>query len=145
MKLKLDSPYMIEGDYHIDDRGKLEYFNNFDLSEIKRNYIITHFKENIVRAWQGHKTESRWFVCLEGSFDIKVIEIDNWVNPSEELPVIEYKLTKRTTNILYVPNGFVNGFISLEKNSKLLVYSNYKLNELLNDEVRYDKNKWVKW
>ena len=73
------------------------------------------------------------------------MKIDNWDNPSEELPLKEYTLTENEPQILYVPYGFVNGINSLEKNSKLLVYSDYKFNESINDEVRYDKDKWIKW
>ena len=29
--------------------------------------------------------------------------------------------------------------------SKLMIMSNYGFNEIENDELRFDKNKWVKW
>ena len=43
-----------------------------------------------------------------------MIEIDNWENPSDELKVLEYKLTAEKQEILYIPNGYVNGFKAIQ-------------------------------
>lgn len=138
-------PYTIKGGNYIDERGRLEFYNDFDMSQIKRVYFTTHFDTEVIRAWQGHTIESRWFCSVKGSFQVKLIEIDNWKNPSDELKVLEYKLTTEKQEILYIPNGFVNGFKALEVNSKLMIMSNYKLNEIKNDQIRFDQNKWTKW
>ena len=139
------TPYIIKGGNYTDERGGLEFYNDFDMSQIKRVYFTTHFDTEVIRAWQGHTIESRWFCSVKGSFQVKLIEIDNWKNPSDELKVLEYKLTTEKQEILYIPNGFVNGFKALEVNSKLMIMSNYKLNEIENDQIRFDKNKWAKW
>jgi dTDP-4-dehydrorhamnose 3,5-epimerase-like enzyme len=138
-------PYTIKGGNYTDERGGLEFYNDFDMSQIKRVYFTTHFDTEVIRAWQGHTIESRWFCSVKGSFLVKLIEIDNWKNPSDELKVLEYKLTTEKQEILYIPNGFVNGFKALEVNSKLMIMSNYKLNEIENDQIRFDQNKWTKW
>ena len=139
------APYIIKGGNYTDERGGLEFYNDFDMSQIKRVYFTTHFDTEVIRAWQGHTIESRWFCSVKGSFQVKLIEIDNWKNPSDELKVLEYKLTTEKQEILYIPNGFVNGFKALEVNSKLMIMSNYKLNEIENDQIRFDQNKWTKW
>ena len=139
------APYIIKGGSYTDERGGLEFYNDFDMSQIKRVYFTTHFDSEVIRAWQGHTIESRWFCTVKGSFQVKLIEIDNWKNPSDELKVLEYKLTTEKQEILYIPNGFVNGFKALEVNSKLMIMSNYKLNEIENDQIRFDQNKWTKW
>jgi hypothetical protein len=56
---------------------------------------------NVIRAWQGHTIESRWFNCVKGSFTVKLIEIDNWEKPSKEFKVLRYKLTSEKQEILY--------------------------------------------
>ena len=61
----------------------------------------THFDIEVVRAWQGHTIESRWFHCVNGSFNVKLVEIDNWENPSNDLKVFEYELTAEKQEILY--------------------------------------------
>jgi dTDP-4-dehydrorhamnose 3,5-epimerase-like enzyme len=138
-------PKIISGGNFRDERGQLEFFNEFDMSPVKRLYFTTHFNTNTIRAWQAHKIESRWFLCVKGSFKVKLVNIDNWENPSNNLKVYEYKLSAAKQEILYIPNGFANGFKALEVNSKLMVLSNYGFNEIENDQVRFDQNKWAKW
>ena len=65
---------LIVGGIHTDKRGRLEFFNNFDMSLVKRIYFIKHFNVNVIRAWQGHKIESRWFKCIKGEFKIKLVK-----------------------------------------------------------------------
>tara|TARA_B110000211_G_scaffold72789_1_gene84489 strand:- start:1989 stop:2417 length:429 start_codon:yes stop_codon:yes gene_type:complete len=140
-----ESNRLIHGESYIDDRGKLDYFNDFNMSAIKRMYFTTHFNLDVVRAWQGHTVESRWFICVSGSFNVKLIKIDNWEAPSNLLPVENYVLNSEIKLVLYIPNGYVNGFRALEPNSKLMIMSNYSFNEIKNDQIRFDKNKWKKW
>jgi dTDP-4-dehydrorhamnose 3,5-epimerase len=115
------------------------------MSPIKRIYYTTHFDTDTVRAWQGHKIESRWLICVKGSFKVKLVEIDDWVNPSDSLKVYEYELSADKQEVLYIPNGFANGFRALEVNAKLMIMSNYGFNEIDNDQIRFDQNKWTKW
>jgi dTDP-4-dehydrorhamnose 3,5-epimerase len=138
-------PEIIVGGNYKDERGQLEFFNDFDMSPVKRVYFTTNLDTNTIRAWQGHIVESRWFVCVSGSFNVKLIEIDDWKNPSEDLKVYEYELSVNKQEVLYIPNGFVNGFRALEANAKLMVMSDYRLNEVENDQRRFDQNKWTKW
>ena len=138
-------PYIIKGRNYTDERGELEFFNEFDMSPIKRVYFTTHCDIEVVRAWQGHTIESRWFCCVNGSFNVKLVEIDNWENPSDYLKVFEYELTSEKQEILYIPNGFVNGFKALKADSKLMIMSNYGFNEIENDQIRFNQNKWTKW
>jgi dTDP-4-dehydrorhamnose 3,5-epimerase-like enzyme len=138
-------PYIIKGKNFIDKRGKLQFYNDFDMSTIKRLYFTTHPDTEVIRAWQGHTIESRWFCSVKGGFLVKLIEIDDWEKPSEELKVVEYILTAEKEEILYIPKGYVNGFKALKNNSKLMIMSNYRYREIENDEIRFDKNKWSKW
>ena len=133
---------IINGGFFEDSRGRLDYVNELDLSIIKRMYFTTNTKVGFFRGWQGHKIESRWFFCVKGSFEVKLVEIDNWDNPSEILESKVYILEEKKPKVLYIPNGYVNGFTSLERDSKLLILSNYKLGETINDDVRFDSNNW---
>ena len=139
------SPFIISGKKHTDERGELQFYNDFDMSQIKRVYFTTHPDTEVIRAWQGHTIQSRWFCSVQGSFVVKLIKIDNWVKPSDELKVLEYTLTAEKQEILYIPKGYVNGFKALKNNSKLMIMSNYGFSEIENDEIRFDKNKWSKW
>lgn len=138
-------PFIISGDTFTDHRGELEFYNDFDMSTIKRMYFTEHFDTNVIRAWQGHRIESRWFKCVKGRFIVKLVQIGDWESPSDNLKVYEYQLSSDKQEILYVPNGFANGFKATGSNSKLMIMSNYKLNEIEDDQVRFDQNKWTKW
>ena len=138
-------PKLLQGGKYEDHRGILEYFNDFDMSLIKRIYFTTHFSTKTIRAWQGHKIESRWFICVKGAFTVKLIHIDDWDNPSDELNVFEYQLSHQKQELLYIPSGYVNGFKAEKENSKLMILSDYKLNEIENDQVRFNQDKWTLW
>ncbi|PKG52035.1 WxcM-like domain-containing protein [Olleya sp. 1-3] len=138
-------PKLIEGGAFSDQRGTLQFVNDFDMSVIKRMYITTHPSIETIRAWQGHQIESRWFFCVKGTFKVKLVKIDDWKNPSDNCEVFEFELNENTPQVLYMPNGFANGFIAVTEDSKLMIMSNYSLGEIEDDHYRFDSNKWVNW
>lgn len=135
------SPVVIEGGRHEDERGTLIYNNNFDLSacKIKRVYSI-HPKE--LRAWQGHKKEQKWFMTVEGSIKLLVVKPDDWENPSFNLEVVEYILKASEGNVLHIPAGYATGVKAITNDAKLMVYSDFTLEESLNDDYRFDRDLW---
>ncbi len=146
--MSLEKPTIISGGDYQDERGLIQFVNDFDLTEIKRFYFTTHFETETIRAWQGHKIESRWFYCLSGGFKVNLIAIDNWENPSIDCPLFEYTLTAKNPQVLFIPPGYVNGFKAIKENSQLMILSNYKLNEIKDDQVRFNIDNWknkVSW
>ena len=130
---------LIKGSSFTDLRGTLYYNNTFDSSAVKRIYIIENSSTKIFRGWQGHKIEQRWFSAVQGSFRIKLIEIDDWNSPSKSLVYQEIKLEAKTLDVLHIPQGYVTTIQSIENNSKLLVMADYAIGEI-EDEHRYDLN-----
>ena len=130
-------PSLIKGSSFTDSRGTLYYNNTFDTSAIKRIYIIQNSCVNVIRGWQGHKIEQRWFSAVQGEFEIHLIEIDNWETPSKDLQSIKYTLSSDKMNVLHVPSGFVSSIRSKQLASKLLAMSNYGIWEI-KDEYRYE-------
>lgn len=139
------NPSLINGGSFKDERGQIDFVNDFNLTDIKRMYFTTHNDVYTVRAWQGHKVEVRYFFCVKGSFTVKLVKIDDWENPSEGLEVLEYNLSEDTPQVLYIPNGYVNGFKALIPDSKLMIMADYALNEIENDQVRFNNDKWATW
>ena len=133
------SPKIIEGNSYTDQRGILNYNNFFNASVIKRIYIIENSSTKIFRGWQGHKIEQRWFCTVQGSFRIKLIEIDDWHSPSKSLACKEIKLDAKKLDVLHIPQGYVSCIQAIENNSKLLVMADYSIDEI-KDEYRYDLN-----
>ena len=128
---------LIQGNISRDQRG-FAHNNDFDLTEIKRLYIIQN-DSNIIRGWQGHKIEQRWFTSISGIFKINLIEIDNWEKPSKSLIQRTYILDSKQLTTLHVPAGFVSSIQSLTISAKLLVFSDHRHNEI-NDDYRYEIN-----
>ena len=138
-------PSLIQGGLHEDERGKLAFVNDFNLSQIKRYYIIEHKDVSVIRAWQGHKKEQKWFQVISGSFKIGLVQPDNWDNPSENLEVIELILNSNNNQVLHIPSNFANGFKALEANSRMIVFSDFSMEESANDNFRFESDKWLKW
>ncbi len=129
-------PNLIIGSCFVDNRGSVFYNNIFDFSSCKRCYIIENSLDNPNRAWQGHKTEQRWFLSIVGIFKIRLIEIDNWDLPSKTLPKLEFILNSNAMNILHIPSGYISSIESLEQCSKLFVMSDYGFKEI-EDEYKF--------
>lgn len=130
-------PATIEGNVHNDFRGSLYYNNEFDASTVKRIYFIQNRDTETVRAWQGHRIEQRWFSAVQGSFEIKLIEVDDWENPSKNSIVHTFILSAAQLDVLHIPQGYISSIQSLEPESKLLVMADYSLGEI-KDEYRFE-------
>ena len=105
-----------------DHRGSVEFFNELNLSEYKRFYTVTNPKIGTVRAWHGHKKEKKLIKVLSGNFLVGVIKIDDWENPNKTLKpeMIEMNVN---SDLLSIPEGYANGAMNLEENSKIMYLS----------------------
>ena len=131
-------PSIITGGVHIDKRGELKYNNSFNMAQVKRFYSISLNKKHI-RRWQGHKIEQRWFTAISGKFNIQLISVDNWIEPSISLPKIDFELSSKSLNVLHIPSGYLTSIETLDDNSILLAMSDYGLNEI-KDDYKFPSN-----
>lgn len=136
---------LIEGGISTDFRGQILHVNNLDMSEIERFYMIYHSDTSVIRAWHAHQFEKKWFYVVKGSFIMAFVKIDNWNNPSSDLKPEIYQLSANKSSMLCIPEGYANGIKANEPDSILLVYSNKKISDALDDSWRYDKMMWMDW
>lgn len=141
----METVNLIQGGSHIDSRGSLMFVNGFEFANIKRFYQITQTDKDIVRAWQGHKLEKKYFFVGKGAFVIAWVEIDNWENPSKSLQPSHTILSQNNPQVLQIPPGYANGIKALEAGSILTVYSNMSLEESAADRISFDKELWFDW
>lgn len=127
---------MIKGNAHTDARGTIKFNNDFDASAVKRIYSIENHSLDFVRGWQGHQIEQRWFCTVSGSFEISVIEVDNFEDPAKNSTVSKHIISSTELDFLHIPPGCITAIQALEDNSKLLAMSDYLLGEI-NDEFRF--------
>lgn len=133
----MEIPKIISGDNHLHERGTLFSKNDFDASEVKRIYFIENKDAHFIRGWIGHKIEQRWFIAVAGNFIIRLVKIDNWIEPDIQTEIIEFELDSDQLNILHIPQGYAMATQAKEDGSRLLVMTNYLLKEI-DDQYRFD-------
>lgn len=123
------TPQLIKGNIHTDARGSVRFVNDFDMTKVVRMYCIEPEVRKI-RAWQGHKIESKWFYVAKGCFIVKTIQIEN-----PEL-LSEFRMKEKDSQVLNIPEGYYNGFEATEKGSVLMVFSDVDLETSKADDHR---------
>ena len=127
----------IQGGIAQDERGSIRFVNEFDMSLVKRFYIIKNADTELIRGWRGHKIEQRWFYVLSGGFSLDVVKVDNWANPNPSLPIHNIILKASDMKLLNVPSGYATAFRALDENSELLVYADFPLSHATEDDYTW--------
>lgn len=136
---------LIKGGIAVDDRGDVSFVNDFNFQNIKRSYMVSNHAEGFVRAWHGHKMESKYVMVVKGAALIGAIKVDDWVTPSPDLKATRYVLSEKSPSVLFIPAGYANGFMSLTNDAKLIFFSTSTLEESLGDDYRFDSRLWDIW
>ena len=130
-------PELISGATHSDNRGRLDFLNDLDLSDVVRMYRILPYDTKGIRAWQGHLREQKWFYCLRGSFIVNLYPLSKIKQkPPFVIPEI-YTLHADFPQVLKIPGGYANGFRAKEPDSELLVFSDKSLEDSKKDDIRF--------
>ena len=141
----IQRPTVIQGGQHKDDRGTILFLNEFDMTPVKRVYYTEHSSTAIIRAWQGHKIERRWFFCVQGTFQVKLVKIDDFENPPDHPEVETFTLSKEEPKVLAIPSGYANGFKALQEDSLLMIFADRHFGEEPQDHYKFDNTKWAVW
>lgn len=137
----MEKPKLIEGGLFVDDRGFLTFFN--ELPQIKRMYMIESHQSNFVRAFHGHRFESKYMFVVSGDFLVAATPLD-----SDDMvydKVKKFSLSSRKPQLLYIPAGYYNGFMNIQKDAKLMIFSTSTLEESKGDDIRKPWNTWNVW
>lgn len=133
-----------KGGVSVDDRGTVKFINDFDFQNIKRFYQINNFSTETVRAFHGHKKESKYVYVSRGSALICLVKIDNFENPSKKLKIRRFVLSSQNPQALHIPPGHANGTKSLQKQTSIIIYSTSSLKQSEKDDYRYPYDYWGK-
>ena len=144
-RTEINKPFIINGDLSADDRGELMFVNQFNMDLVKRFYVISNHKSGFIRAWHAHKNESKYVFIVNGTALISTVLIDDWNNPSSDLAIDKFVLTAKKPSILYIPNGYANGFKTLSIDTKIIFFSTSTLGDSIDDDYRFDAYKWNPW
>jgi dTDP-4-dehydrorhamnose 3,5-epimerase-like enzyme len=140
-----DKPELIRGGVATDDRGRVAFANEFDLSPCRRFYVVENFAVGTVRAWHAHRHERKWVMALQGAALACCVEIDDWDAPAKDAEVHRFTLDGSHPAILAVPAGYANGAMSLLPGTRLMYLSDAQLEASLEDDVRYPARYWDPW
>lgn len=129
---------LMNGGLAVDDRGAVRFVNDFSFSDVKRFYQVSNHKRDYIRAWHGHNHEQKYVYVAKGAALVGAVNMQ-----TEE--IFKFVLSDKKPSILKIPNGFANGFKTLEEDTQILFFSTSTLQESLNDDIRFAYNKWNIW
>lgn len=140
-----DSPSLTSGALAVDDRGAVGFVNAFNPSSYRRFYVVRNHASGFVRAWHGHRFESKAVTVLSGTALVCAVKPDDWDSPSPNLNVSRFVLSESAPGILEIPAGWANGFMTLLPETRLLFFSSASLEESKTDDIRFDARLWDPW
>ena len=141
----IHNPLLLEGGLSVDDRGEVGFVNEFDMNSVRRFYSVCNHRAGLVRAWHAHKKEKKFVTVVNGAAIVAAVCIDNWQEPSKDLHIHRYVLSAKKPTVLFIPNGYANGFLTLTEDAKLFFFSSATLEESIDDDFRYKADYWNPW
>lgn len=130
----------INGGVAVDDRGSVRFVNDFHFDGVKRFYQIQNHEVGFVRAWHGHKNEAKYVYVPKGSFLVGAVEFDRHAADPEK-----FILSSESPAVLYIPQGYANGFMNLTPDAIIQFFSTSTLDESLGDDIRFNADRWNIW
>jgi dTDP-4-dehydrorhamnose 3,5-epimerase len=130
----------ISGGLATDDRGTVRFVNDFDFNGVKRFYQVQNHRAGFIRAWHGHRKESKYVYVASGTVLIGAVPLDQIEKGREAKNIFKAIVSANNPKIIYIPAGYANGFKTLEENTIIQFFSSTSLQESLNDDVRFDFN-----
>lgn len=142
MENSIKKPELIKGGFAVDERGTVSFVNDFDFHEVKRFYIAENMSTDVIRAFHGHMKEAKYISVIEGAAIVIAVPIDNSEKPSKDVEIERFVLSAASPSVLYVPGGYANGFRALDKNTKVIFFSNTSLEDSQEDSFRFAFDYW---
>lgn len=136
----METPKLITGGVSVDDRGSLRFVNDFDFSGVKRFYQVQNHRRGFIRAWHGHKVESKYVYVVKGTALIGAVPLEG-----DSPIVVKFTLSDKTPRVLYIPNNYANGAMTLEEDTIIQYFSTSTLEQSKGDDIRFPYDKWNIW
>ena len=133
---------LLKGDIFKDHRGEVRFNNKFNMSEIVRVYEIAPSEVSSVRGWLAHKNETKWLFCAKGRIDVRLVEIDDFQNPSTNTKIELVQLSENKFDVLKVSGGTGMAFKAREIGSRITVFSDLTLEQSKADDFRFPLETW---
>ncbi len=132
-------PRVIDIPLYQDDRGyvycAMDYMHD---KGIVRTYVVENHSKGMIRCWHGHREADTYLHVISGSAKVAAMKMEK-CDISQDVIVGETTtsvLTARKPQLFEIPFGYYNGTMSLEDNTKILVYSTLSFDEVKDDDER---------
>ncbi len=135
---------LIPGGVAVDDRGCLNFANDFNFYGVKRFYQVQNFSTSTIRAFHGHLKEAKYIYVAKGSAIVAAVELDDVKSPSKNKKVNRFILSDKKPQVLFIPPKYANGFRPLEEDTRILFFSTSSLEESKGDDYRFSVDYWGK-
>lgn len=103
---------------------------------VKRIYYVYNYGRGVIRGFHFHKIEWKYFVVVSGAAKIVALNPDL---PEEKFVFVS---SARKPELIIIPPGFANGWVSLEENTVLVCGSTSSFEESIKDDQRFDPHQW---
>ena len=140
--MNLNEPKCIDGGIAKDERGQLVFANGFEMSDVRRFYMVENSSLDVIRAWHGHAKEAKYVFVVSGSALVAAVFLDDLQKPNKENKIYKQVLSADKPAIFHVPGGYANGFRALEPGTKVIFFSTSTLEESKNDDFRFPIDYW---
>lgn len=124
---------------HYSTSYEVNHFNDFDISSFKRIYFVSPKNCKQIIGWNIHKIESKLFNCIEGEFEVRVVDLK-----TNEMHI--FNISSKKGEMILIPSNHANAFKALSNNSKIQILSDKSLSESNNDgkivPIGYFGDKW---
>ncbi len=134
---------IIAGKSYTDQRGSLIAFNEFDMTRVRRTYLITPADLTTLRGWQGHRYEQKWFLCLHGAFRIGLVSPLNLDATTGNEQVSFIDLDSTIPQILHITGGYFTAIKARLPQSLLQVFSDSTVADSVADDYRRPADFWT--
>ena len=132
-------PFAYESKVSSDDRGvfvpwlkdahQLEFAPGL---AIKRIYYVANYGAGVVRGFHFHRKEWKVFMICAGAAKFVALDPEH---PEDRHTFIS---SARKPNVVVIPPGYANGWVSLEPHTILICGSTSSFEESLGDDERMD-------
>lgn len=75
---------------------------------------------------------------------MKVVKVEDWEREIASTTIFEFTLTTFKPQVSHIPAGFANGLQATSENSKLLILSDYNLDEV-EDNYKFNPYTFLKF
>ena len=141
----MSEPQKILGGRFVDDRGFLKALVFPEDFIPKRLYSVNNWRANFVRAWHGHKFESKLIYMSKGSGIVAAVSMSDTVTPDKNAHVYRFVIDSEAHSAIYIPAGYANGLMSLTAGAEFTVISSASLEESKGDDYRFPYDYWKAW